>query len=348
MNRPSFVALLGIGLGCLFAPAAARANDVDIQMKNKVLKGEGKPWLLVIANSRVENVYVDLEGGPTPLHLTTGPMKPGAQKKFSLDPGDKPVEYQGSMRIHYPKKSEMDDVQMELHFTAEVVQAPKIDVKADETDLAAHRLHVTFSRTAAKATLEFTDEDGQTLPPEEVELHNQPAGAPLTVEWTSKVNNPLKIHLTLYDADGFFMGMDLFPWRVDIPHEEVNFPSGVSEIPSSEAPKLDKSLEAIRDAVKRAGHFAELKLYVAGHTDTVGAEEYNQQLSEARAKSIANYFRAHGIKLPILFEGFGEHALAVQTPANTDEPRNRRAEYIIAITDPNIAHATVSGHWKKL
>jgi hypothetical protein len=38
----------------------------------------------------------------------------------------------------------------------------------------------------------------------------------------------------------------------------------------------------------------------------------------------------------------------VPTADQIDEPKNRRAEYIIAITDPAIAHATAPSRWKKL
>ena len=112
--------------------------------------------------------------------------------------------------------------------------------------------------------------------------------------------------------------------------------------------KLDSSLALIQAAVKKAGRFAELRVYVAGHTDTVGSDESNQALSEARARSIGAYFAAHGLRVPVYYAGFGEKALAVPTPDETAEPGNRRAEYIVAITDPPIAHATVPAHWKRL
>jgi outer membrane protein OmpA-like peptidoglycan-associated protein len=162
------------------------------------------------------------------------------------------------------------------------------------------------------------------------------------------MGNPLKIHIQVSDADGFYAGLDLFPWRVDIPHEEVGFASGSSAIPAEEAHKLEASLAPIQGAVQRAGRFAEIKLYVAGHTDTVGGTDSNQQLSEARARAIAEWFRAHGVRVPIYYVGYGETALAVQTADETAEPRNRRAEYIVAITDPAIAHAAAAAKWKRL
>ena len=76
-----------------------------------------------------------------------------------------------------------------------------------------------------------------------------------------------------------------------------------------------------------------MRLYVAGHTDTVGPSLKNQVLSLDRARAIAAYFRRKGLALPIAFAGFGEQVLKVKTPDDTDERRNRRADYVIAPLD---------------
>ena len=46
------------------------------------------------------------------------------------------------------------------------------------------------------------------------------------------------------------------------------------------------------------------------------------------------YFKKQGLPIPILSHGFGETSLLVSTPDQTDEPRNRRVEYIIAVEPP--------------
>lgn len=47
-------------------------------------------------------------------------------------------------------------------------------------------------------------------------------------------------------------------------------------------------------------------LNIVGHTDFLGDERYNQELSLARAKSVAEYFKGHGLNLPMNIEGRGE------------------------------------------
>jgi OOP family OmpA-OmpF porin len=66
---------------------------------------------------------------------------------------------------------------------------------------------------------------------------------------------------------------------------------------------------------------------VWGFTDTVGTAEYNLKLSERRADAVADYLVAKGVSRDRLTtKGFGKTNLAVETPDQTPEPRNRRVE----------------------
>ncbi len=69
------------------------------------------------------------------------------------------------------------------------------------------------------------------------------------------------------------------------------------------------------------------KLQVAGHADSSGATPYNQNLSEQRARHIADMLAAAGVPANmILLAAFGETQLAVPTPDGVREPLNRRVE----------------------
>lgn len=79
--------------------------------------------------------------------------------------------------------------------------------------------------------------------------------------------------------------------------------------------------------------FAELKrrplpdILVIGHTDTVGNEAYNDQLSRARAERLREMLVALGLPpARIQVSGRGERELVVPTGDNVAEPRNRRVE----------------------
>ena len=117
------------------------------------------------------------------------------------------------------------------------------------------------------------------------------------------------------------------------------FATGKWEVAPAEAQKLDAAQKEIGTVLRRyqqalALGNQKIGLNEVGHTDTVGDPASNRTLSLNRAKAIASYFRKRGLKLPIHYAGMGEDAPAVVTPDETDEPRNRRAEYIISVDPP--------------
>jgi outer membrane protein OmpA-like peptidoglycan-associated protein len=293
-------------------------------------------------------VQIALSGGGKTLAWKTGPMKPGASKRFTVDPGGQAVEYSGTLTVKYPPRSGQDDASMELHFVAEVVKPLAINVSPGDLDLQHGKLQLTANRPLGKAEVTLTGEDGGELASGEASATAAPPGQPFTVTWKPTSAPVLKLHLQVTDVDGFYGGLDLFPWRVDVPHQDVNFASGSAAIPPSESGKLDAALQQILPQVAKARAFADVRLFVVGHTDTVGGDASNQKLSEERARAIAGYFRAHGLNIGISYAGLGEKALLVNTPDETDEPRNRRAEYVLSVGEPTIAHASAPPGWKRL
>jgi outer membrane protein OmpA-like peptidoglycan-associated protein len=91
-----------------------------------------------------------------------------------------------------------------------------------------------------------------------------------------------------------------------------------------------------------------VKLFVAGYTDTVSDRDHNQRLSDARAKSIASWFRRKGLRIPIFYQGFGEDVLAKPTPDEKPEPANRRALYLLASQRPATGGQLPRDAWKEL
>jgi outer membrane protein OmpA-like peptidoglycan-associated protein len=64
---------------------------------------------------------------------------------------------------------------------------------------------------------------------------------------------------------------------------------------------------------------------VQGHTDTAGPPEYNMELSQRRANTVAADLTKSGIPSEVIItEAFGETDLAVPTPDNTPNAENRR------------------------
>lgn len=73
-----------------------------------------------------------------------------------------------------------------------------------------------------------------------------------------------------------------------------------------------------------------LKIEIAGHTDNTGGEQYNQQLSENRAKAVYEYLVKSGIsKAQLSYKGYGQEAPAYPNDTDIHKKLNRRIEFKI-------------------
>lgn len=81
-------------------------------------------------------------------------------------------------------------------------------------------------------------------------------------------------------------------------------------------------LKRIADILNR---YPQTTIEVAGHTDYTGTPEYNQRLSERRARSVANELIRNGVLAQrISVVGYGE-----TRPVSSDKAMNRRVEIVI-------------------
>lgn len=335
-----------LALAVLLAPAAAGAESIEFEVKPKVYAGgKERPTITIHTVEDCDDVVVKLRRADgKALRFRTGRIPAGTVRKFALElPAGREMRFTGS--IERRKGGSIES--LDLDFAAELIVPPTLRVDPAKVDLAAHRLELTSTRKVSKVEVEVTGDRGEDLGKTEVPFDAAVPGTPLKVEWKQAEGTVMRISLRVWDTDRFYQGLELFPWHVSIPHEEVNFASGSSRVEAAEEPKLASSLEQIQDAVERYGRFADLKLFVVGHTDTVGGADANRALSLQRARAICEYFRKHGLRVPIFFDGYGEDALKLATPDETDEVANRRAEYIVAIVPPPIAGARAAS-WKAL
>lgn len=71
-----------------------------------------------------------------------------------------------------------------------------------------------------------------------------------------------------------------------------------------------------------------LKVELAGHTDSVGAEEYNRELSQKRAESVRNYLIDLGVSPDqMTATGYGESEPVRSNETEEGRERNRRVEF---------------------
>lgn len=72
------------------------------------------------------------------------------------------------------------------------------------------------------------------------------------------------------------------------------------------------------------------KLEVSAHTDNVGSDAYNLQLSKRRATTVVNYLVSHGVERKRLVPvGYGESRPLNQNATPRQREVNRRVEFMI-------------------
>ncbi|HET6283071.1 MAG TPA: OmpA family protein [Polyangia bacterium] len=230
----------------------------------------------------------------------------------------------------------------------------RMSLDKSKVDLKRHRLELTMSQPAGKVSIKVTGESGATLAEEDHDFAGHSAGSLLVVTWNPVPDEPVsRIEVRATDARGYYVGVELSPWFVPLPHDEVNFRTGSADIDDSERPKLEaayaeleKKLAEIAGKDKDRLH-RNITLFIAGHTDTVAGAAFNLKLSQARARSIAGWFRTRGARIPIAYEGFGETSLLVPTADQVDEPRNRRTDYFLAEDAPALKTTGFKPAWKR-
>lgn len=85
---------------------------------------------------------------------------------------------------------------------------------------------------------------------------------------------------------------------------------------------------------------------VLGHTDSVGTDAYNQNLSEQRANAVAAYLRAHGVNpARIATQGFGESRPIASNDTEAGRAANRRVEIkVVPVAQPGYQPAYQPGY----
>jgi outer membrane protein OmpA-like peptidoglycan-associated protein len=114
----------------------------------------------------------------------------------------------------------------------------------------------------------------------------------------------------------------------------VTFAFNSSDLNSQFYPVLDKVAGTL-------GEYDKTVIEVAGHTDSVGSDAYNQQLSERRANSVAAYLSSRGVvRSRVVTIGAGEQHPVAGNDTDQGRAQNRRVEItIVPVTQENVEKA---------
>ncbi len=230
------------------------------------------------------------------------------------------------------------------HFAVEML--PVLHASASPADFsrADGRLNVHTNRAIADGTCEIIGDYNRPLWTGPMSVSATEAAC----AWDPSLGDPLRITARVRDQHGFAFELSVLPWWYAIPHDDLVFASNSAEITAEEAPKLERAWREVEQVEARFAGVAPVRLYVAGYTDTVGDSGNNHVLSDRRARAIGAWFQDRGFRGSVHYQGFGEAALAVPTGDGVDEPRNRRATYIISAEAPPISEDLPNASWRPL
>jgi outer membrane protein OmpA-like peptidoglycan-associated protein len=270
----------------------------------------------------------------------------GKTKTFDLKQPDGEFRWDCEARGWYGT-GEGEYYDLPMSFAAFVGGGLTIHVPREEIDRQSRMLVAKSNRAVVSAHIVVIGEDGPAFDADVEVLENEP-GDEILIQWEGP-EEVLRLDVTLHDKWGFFAFENIFPWSLEIPHDDVNFATGSHEIEPSEMAKIDRAWKQhIKDKVEAYSKYVEVRLYIGGYTDTVGDRGDNQGLSSRRAKTIAAAFRAKGFTGSIYHQGFGEDGLAIATEDGVDEIANRRAVYLLASRPPAPSSALPRANWKPL
>lgn len=101
---------------------------------------------------------------------------------------------------------------------------------------------------------------------------------------------------------------------------DVHFAFDSSELTAAGKAALDDLIPGLQSNPN-------MKIELAGHTDSIGSEQYNQGLSERRATSVFNYLAMKGIaKNRMTMVGYGETRPVDTNATDAGRAKNRRVE----------------------
>ena len=123
----------------------------------------------------------------------------------------------------------------------------------------------------------------------------------------------------------------------------VNLPDGVTfDVDSATLkPQFRSTLNDIAGSLQQ---YPNSLVDVYGHTDSTGSDEYNQALSERRARTVANYLVMQGVSdARVRSMGYGESMPVASNATEEGRARNRRVEIkIVPITEEQVQAARSS------
>jgi OOP family OmpA-OmpF porin len=107
------------------------------------------------------------------------------------------------------------------------------------------------------------------------------------------------------------------PFNKELLLQGVKFATNSADLLPESIPVLDRAVATLK-------RYPEVNVEVAGHTDSRGADAYNQQLSARRAESVLKYLKDGGVTNTLTSRGYGEREPIASNDTDEGRLQNRR------------------------
>ena len=107
--------------------------------------------------------------------------------------------------------------------------------------------------------------------------------------------------------------------------EGINFKTNSANLTKKSYDVLDRAVQVLSD-------YPDTRIEISGHTDNVGKDEYNKELSQKRADTVKEYFVNKGIRAERLTSvGYGMEKPIADNKTKAGKAKNRRTEFQLLI-----------------
>ncbi|KAA3624680.1 MAG: OmpA family protein, partial [Bacteroidetes bacterium] len=135
------------------------------------------------------------------------------------------------------------------------------------------------------------------------------------------IEEPYLVYIELQPIPKTMVAVDTSSQKAVI-LKNVFFETGSANLQEQSTSELDRLVNLL------SGN-PDLKIQINGHTDNIGSEEDNLELSEARAETVYTYLIEKGISEERLrFKGFGESQPISDNESESGRKLNRRTEFV--------------------
>ena len=168
-----------------------------------------------------------------------------------------------------------------------------------------------------------TDQDG--VPDFRDDCPNTPYGVPVDERGCSRDNDGDGVGNDIDQCPNTFPGLEVDKVGCPLRNQVITLHNVHFEF--NKAVLMPDSRQLLTRVAKSLQDQPDLLVEVAGHTDSIGSDEYNQRLSEQRAQAVRKYLLSEGLLSENLTaRGYGESQPVADNLTDEGRALNRRVE----------------------